>query len=136
AVRVRAVDVRGPRVAAAAFLLAAGNSAGGGMVAAEQLRDPALSCPVWVEHLGATFNAPEPLALTRPDRDAAQPLLGAGVRDDGSGRPVDPRGDVVYRNVRVAGSIRAGIETARLGLGEAAADGWAMGEAAADAAAG
>ena len=136
AVRVRADDGTEQRVAARAIVLAAGKFAGGGIVAAEQLREPALACPVWVEHLGATFNAPEPLALTRPDRDAAQPLLGAGVRDDGSGRPVDPRGDVVYQNVRVAGSIRAGVETARLGLGEAAADGWAMGEAAADAAAG
>ena len=123
-------------MAARAFVLAGGKFAGGGIVADERLHEPALGCPVWVEHLGAAFHAPEPLALTRPERDAAQPLLGAGVRDDGSGRPVDPRGDVVYRNVRVAGSIRAGIETARLGLGEAAADGWAMGEAAAGEAAG
>jgi anaerobic glycerol-3-phosphate dehydrogenase len=135
AVRVRA-DGAELRVAARAIVLAAGKFAGGGIVADERLREPALGCPVWVEHLGAVLDTPEPLALTRPDREAAQPLLGAGVRDDGGGRPVDRRGDVVYSNVRVAGSIRAGMETARLGLGKAAADGWAMGEVAADAAAG
>ena len=136
AVQVRADDGAELRVAARAIVLAAGKFAGGGIVADGRLREPALGCPVWVEHLGAVFEAPDPLALTRPERDAAQPLLGAGVRDDGSGRPVDRRGDVVYHNVRVAGSIRAGIETARLGLGDAAADGWAMGEAAAELAAG
>ncbi|HEX7090913.1 MAG TPA: FAD-binding protein [Longimicrobiales bacterium] len=122
-------------VAAREFVLATGKFAGGGIVADERLREPALGCPVWVEHLGAAFDAPEPLALTRPERAAPQPLLAAGVREDGAGRPVGRRGEVVYRNVRVAGSIRAGREAAALGLGHAAADGWEMGERAADAAA-
>ena len=135
AVRVRADDGAELRLAARAVVLATGKFVGGGIVADARLREPALGCPVWVEHLGSAFDAPEPLALTRPEREAPQPLLGAGVRDDGGGRPVDRRGDVVYTNVRVAGSIRAGVETARLGLGEAAVDGWAMGGAAADMAA-
>ena len=134
AVSVRADDGAEQRLTARAVVLASGKFVGGGIVADPRLREPALGCPVWVEHLGSTFDAPEPLALTRPEREAPQPLLGAGVRDDGSGRPVNQRGNVVYANVRVAGSIRAGIATARLGLGEAAADGWAMAEAAADAA--
>ena len=120
------------RITARSFVLATGKYLAGGIRAEDRFLEPALGCPVWVEYLGSTFGAPDPLALTHPDREADQPLLRAGVRTDDAGRPVDRRGDVVYENVRVAGTVRSGIDAAAPGLGHAAADGWRAGELAAE----
>lgn len=120
------------RITARSFVLATGKYLAGGIRADDRFLEPALGCPVWVEYLGSTYDAPDPLALTHPDREADQPLLRAGVRTDDAGRPVDRRGDVVYENVRVAGTVRSGIDAAAPGLGHAAADGWRAGELAAE----
>ncbi|HEX6938321.1 MAG TPA: FAD-binding protein [Longimicrobiales bacterium] len=140
--RVRAViarpagghDGNAVRLEADGFVLATGKYLAGGIRAGDRFEEPALGCPVWVERLGTTFERPDPLALTDPDRADDQPLLRAGVRTDAGARPVDRAGDVVYENVRVAGSVRAGVESATLGLGHAADDGWRAGELAAEAA--
>ncbi|HEX7117740.1 MAG TPA: FAD-binding protein [Longimicrobiales bacterium] len=137
--RVRAVLVRPPaaqgtdpmRIEADAFVLATGKYLAGGIRAGARFEEPALGCPVRVDHVGATFEIPDPLALTHAERSADQPLLRAGVRTDDAARPIGGGGDVVYENVRIAGSVRAGWDAAAPGLGHAAADGWRAGERAA-----
>ena len=124
------------RLEAGHFVLATGKFLAGGIRADDRFEEPALGCPVRVEHLGQTFEAPDRLALTHPDRRDDQPLLRVGVHTDDRARPVDRRGDVVYENVTVAGSVRAGHDPATLGLGFAAADGWRAGELAVDTAPG
>jgi glycerol-3-phosphate dehydrogenase subunit B len=118
-------------LAARCFVLATGKFAAGGIAADARFHEPALGCPVWIEHVGRRFDAPHPLALTVAERSSAQPLLAAGVHADDAGRPVDAFGDVVFEDVIVAGSVRAGVTTAELGLGAAAEDGWRAGELAA-----
>ncbi|MBI4545980.1 MAG: FAD-binding protein [Gemmatimonadetes bacterium] len=118
------------------FILATGKFAGGGIVADPVFAEPALGCPVWVEHLDEVFTDAEPLALTHLERSLPQPLLRAGVGTDEEGRPVNRKGNVVYENVRAAGTVRAGWEAAAAGLGAAAVDGWRAGERAAAEAAG
>jgi hypothetical protein len=49
------------------------------------------------------------------------------VHTDGDHRPVNAGDEVVYSNVFVAGSIRAGWSVATHTIGDAAADGWAAG---------
>lgn len=118
----------GDVIRARTFVLATGKYAAGGIAADGVFREPALGCPVWVDHLGERFTAAEPLILTDPDRSEDQPLLRAGVHTNAEQRPVDHLGDVVYANVLVAGSIRAGWSIASRAIGEAALDGWAAGE--------
>lgn len=122
--------VRKIHIETAAIVLATGKFMGGGLTTDGPLRETALGCPVWIGSMPEP-GTPDPLALTYVDRRLPQPLLAAGVRTDAEGRPVDRRGDVVYHNVWVAGSIRAGTDAAGLGLGTAAEDGWRAGEAAA-----
>jgi glycerol-3-phosphate dehydrogenase subunit B len=117
------------------FVLATGKFAGGGIAADGVFRETALGCPVWIDHLGQRFEATHPLPLTTAERCAPQPILTAGVRADDRGRPLDTNDDVVYENVVLAGSVRAGVTTAQLGLGGAAEDGWCAGEFASNAAA-
>jgi glycerol-3-phosphate dehydrogenase subunit B len=118
-------------ITARSIILASGKFAGAGIEADPTLRETALGCPLWIEHLGDVFDAASQLVVTI-ERTATQPLLEAGVRCNENGNPVDRFGDVVYDNVFVAGSIRAGAET--MGLGGASADGWSAGERAAEAA--
>lgn len=120
------------RFRADAVVLATGKFTGGGIAAGDVLEEPALDCPVWVEHTGVVFERNEPLALTAAARAADQPLLTAGVHTDDSGRPVNRWGDVVYDNVFVAGSVRAGRIAAEPGLGIDAEDGAAAGKMAAE----
>jgi hypothetical protein len=109
---------------AGAVVLAAGKFAGGGVAADTQLRDAVRDSGAFVDWLGHRFDdAAESIVLTDAVRTATQPLLTAGA-EAGPG----------YR-VFVAGSMRAGIETASLGLGAAARDGWETGRDAAAAAA-
>jgi glycerol-3-phosphate dehydrogenase subunit B len=109
---------------AGAVVLAAGKFAGGGVAADPQLRDAVRDSGAFVDFLGRRFDdAAESIVLTEAVRTATQPLLEAGA-DAGS----DDR-------VFVTGSMRAGIETAALGLGAAANDGWDAGRNAAVAAA-
>lgn len=113
------------------FVLATGKFAGGGITATTSFVEKTFGLPVWVEHLGRRFTTPNPLALTNVERGASQAILGAGVRADDDLRPLDENGDVVYENLFVAGSVRAGVNAAELPLGDAAQDGWRAGELAA-----
>jgi glycerol-3-phosphate dehydrogenase subunit B len=115
-------------VSARKFVLATGKYLGGGMVAEETFRESVLALPVWLEQLGDVFTAPDALPLTDPVRTADQPLMYAGVHTDHEQRPVDRAGDVVYDNVFVAGTIRAGWSPTDRGLGDCAEDGWTAGE--------
>lgn len=115
-------------VRAKAFVLATGKFIGGGITAEPQLREPALACPIWIDHLGERFETVEPLTLTNAERLEEQPLLEAGVQHDAEGRPVSLTGGLFYENVWTAGAVRAGVSNS---LGRAAAEGWAAGERAA-----
>lgn len=117
----------GDVVRARAFVLATGKYAAGGIEANGEFREPALACPVWIDHLGDAFDEAEPLILTDPDRTQDQPLLRAGVHADAEHRPLDRKGDVFYANVHVAGTIRAGWSAGHYGIGTVAQDGWNAG---------
>jgi glycerol-3-phosphate dehydrogenase subunit B len=122
---------------AASFVLATGKYIGGGITAAAEFEEPALGCDVALERFTRTIDDPgAALVLTDPVRTEPQPVLSAGVRVDDQGRPLTPAGEVFLVNVFVAGSVRAGIETAVLGLGAATHDGSAAGARAASLAAG
>ncbi|MGH7463998.1 MAG: glycerol-3-phosphate dehydrogenase subunit GlpB, partial [Longimicrobiales bacterium] len=119
-------------VAARAIVLATGKYIGGGISAGVEFEESALGCDVALERFARTIDDPAAsLMLTDPVRTEPQPVLSAGVRVDGDGRPLSPSGDVLLSNVFVAGSVRAGVETGTLGLGAAAHDGWAAGARAA-----
>jgi glycerol-3-phosphate dehydrogenase subunit B len=112
----------------ATIVLATGKFVGGGISAASGFRETALGLDVVLERFGRSFDHPgEALVLTDPVRTEPQPLLAAGVTTNAASQPVTASGDVVFGNVVVAGSVRAGVETATLGLGAAAADGWSAG---------
>lgn len=117
----------GDVIQARTYILATGKYAAGGIEANGTFREPAFGCPVWIDHLGERFAVPDALILTDPVRTEDQPLLRAGVHVDAEQRPVTATGDVVYSNVRVAGSIRADCSITTHGIGDAAADGWAAG---------
>ncbi|MBR9989500.1 MAG: FAD-dependent oxidoreductase [Gemmatimonadetes bacterium] len=123
----------GPTVTAAGcYILATGKYIGGGITADAEFEEPALGCDVALERFARTIDDPgAALVLTDPVRSEAQPVLSAGVRVDRDGRPLNPGGDVFVANVFVAGAVRAGTETAALGLGTATRDGWTAGERAA-----
>jgi len=123
-------DAEALRLEAAAYVLATGKYLGGGIVVEGTIREAALGCPVRVDHVGPPVEAFDALALTHADRSLPQPLLRAGVETDAQGRPVDGRGDVVYENVYVAGTVRAGRSGSEPGLGAAAKEGVRAGEAA------
>ena len=110
---------------ARACVLATGKFAGGGVAAEQRFVEPVLGLSVTVERFGRTFEDVEPIALTDPDANDAQPLLLAGV---------DP-GVVPFTNVHIAGTVRAGIDASTWRIGDVAEDGWRAGTAAAGAAA-
>ena len=112
---------------AKAFVLATGKFVSGGIEANAAFREPVFDCPIWIDHLGDSFDTPDPLILTDPVRTEQQPLLSAGVHVDSEQRPVNRASDVVHANVFVAGSIRAGWAGATHGAGAAAEDGWNAG---------
>lgn len=117
----------GEVVGAGAYVLTTGKYASGGIDAAGTFREPAFDCPVWIDHLGDAFDEAEPLILTDQDRTENQELLLAGVHADARHRPVDRSGDVVYTNVYIAGTIRAGWSAGDHRAGDAAQDGWNAG---------
>ncbi|HEY0304040.1 MAG TPA: FAD-binding protein [Longimicrobiales bacterium] len=126
--RVEQIAVGGETIEARSFVLATGKYLGGGIIAEESFRESVLDLPVWLEQLGDVFTSPDALPLTDPVRTAEQPLMYAGVHADDEQRPVDRVHDVVYDNVFVAGTVRAGWGTADRGLGDSAEDGWRAGE--------
>jgi glycerol-3-phosphate dehydrogenase subunit B len=116
-----------------ALVLATGKFIGGGITANTPFGEVALGSDVVADRFGRQFrDATESLALTDAARRQPQPLLGLGVRSNEDGQLLTEQGDVGAANVFLAGSVRAGTETALLGLGHAAADGWAAGLRAAD----
>jgi glycerol-3-phosphate dehydrogenase subunit B len=116
-----------------ALVLATGKFIGGGITASTAFVEAAMGSDVVADRFGRQFrDATESLALTNAARRQPQPLLGLGVWSNENGQPLTEQGDVGATNVFLAGSIRAGTETALLGLGHAAADGWAAGLRAAD----
>lgn len=117
----------GDVVHARTFVLASGKFVGGGITSDGAFREPIFDCPVWVDHLGEIFEEADALNLTDAVRTEEQPLLKAGVHANAGHRPVDRGGDVVYANVLVAGSIRAGWSADTHGAGDAAQDGWNAG---------
>jgi glycerol-3-phosphate dehydrogenase subunit B len=125
--RVHTVNVNGDVVTAKSFVLATGKFTAGGIAANDEFREGVFNLPVWLEHLGDVFSTFDPLPLTDPVRTEDQPLLRAGVHTDDRGRPVNRAERVIYDNVFVAGTIRAGVDAAHAGLGLCADDGWNAG---------
>jgi glycerol-3-phosphate dehydrogenase subunit B len=115
-------------VNADAFVLATGKFIGGGIEANDELHEPALNLPVWIDHLGERFERNEPLTLTNAERTEDQPILALGVENDNTGKPISAAGSVIYQNVWLAGAVRAGHALGSAGLGDAAVDGCAAGE--------
>lgn len=119
-------------IAGNCFVLATGKYIAGGITADIEFEEPALGCDVALERFARTIDDPgAALVLTDPERSEPQPVLSAGVRVSSDGRPLSPADDVFLSNVFVAGSVRAGTETATLGLGAASHDGWDAGARAA-----
>jgi glycerol-3-phosphate dehydrogenase subunit B len=134
--RIDAVSVSGDDGArtlhASSVVLATGKFIGGGVAAASRFVETALGCDVALHRFDRRFeDASASLLLTAELRAETQPLLEIGVRTDDESRPVSDGGDVVFGNVFVAGSVRAGASAALLGLGHAATDGWNAGARAA-----
>jgi glycerol-3-phosphate dehydrogenase subunit B len=129
---VQLVTVADPQTAntirASAVVLATGKFLGGGISTHARFIDTALRTELSVEQAGHSYtDAADSLALTDAVWSGPQPLLTVGVRANGDSHPITESGAVIYRNVVVAGSVRAGTETASLGLGNAARDGWDAG---------
>lgn len=126
------VNGGGAVLAARSFVLATGKFLAGGITAEAEFEESTLGCDVAIERFARTIDDPAAaLIFTDPVRTATQPVLSVGVRADAEGRPLNPSGDVFLANVFVAGSMRAGVEAASLGLGAAAHDGWTAGARAA-----
>lgn len=123
--RLEAIRVTGDdgtiTIEARACVLATGKYSGGGIVAGQRFTESVLGLTVAVERFGRVFEDVEPIALTDPDANDAQPLLLVGV---------DPA-EVPFTNVHVAGTVRAGIDAAAWRIGDVAEDGWRAGAAAA-----
>jgi glycerol-3-phosphate dehydrogenase subunit B len=134
--RIRFITVADQRdamaIRASAVVLATGKFLGGGVSGDSRLLETALRLGLTLERGGRSHtDAADSLSLTNAAWTEAQPVLSTGVRTNGENIPVTESGDVVFHNVVVAGSVRAGTETASLGLGNAARDGWEAGERAA-----
>ena len=125
--RVESIRHGNDVISARSFVLASGKFMAGGITATDAFTESVFALPVWLEHLGDVFSAPDPLPLTDPVRSEPQPLLFAGLHTDEMLRPVNRSLDVVYNNVFAAGTIRAGWNLADSGLGHCADDGWNAG---------
>jgi anaerobic glycerol-3-phosphate dehydrogenase len=123
--RLEAIRVTGDdgdiTIDARACVLATGKYAGGGIAAEQRFVESVLGMTVAVERFGRAFEDVEPVALTDPDANDAQPLLLAGV---------DPAA-IAFDNVHLAGTVRAGLDASTWRIGDMAEDGWRAGAAAA-----
>jgi glycerol-3-phosphate dehydrogenase subunit B len=127
-------------ITARAWVLATGRFVGGGLVRGRTLEEPLLGLPVLASEVGAAgvALAGRPAeALTVRARQAAQPLLAAGVAIDAEGRPLDEAGRAVHPALYAAGAVIGGHEHAAdgTGLGVAILSGFLAGRRAAAAAA-
>jgi len=126
----------GEALLAPAWVLATGRFLGGGVVRAGALVEPLLGLPVRAAAPGAPGAEPpdrSSASLTVKGRRAPQPLLAAGVRIDGEGRPLGEDGTPVHPRRFAAGAVIGGHEHASdgTGLGVAILSGFLAGRAAA-----
>lgn len=107
-------------ITARALVLATGRFIGGGIVRRGVLLEPLLGLPVQASESGAAGVrlATRPAAtLTVRERRAAQPLLAAGLKVDGSCRPLGEDGMPVHYRLFAAGALIGGHEHAADGTG-------------------
>jgi glycerol-3-phosphate dehydrogenase subunit B len=128
----------GRAIRARAWVLASGRFVGGGIARRGVLVETTLGLPVQAaegSEAGVHLASRPAESLTRHDRRSTQPLLSAGVRVDGSLRPLDDRGRPVHARLFAAGAVVGGHEHANdgTGLGVAILTGFLAGRAAADA---
>jgi glycerol-3-phosphate dehydrogenase subunit B len=129
ATAVRSAD--GETLRCEVLILATGKFLGGGLSGEPRPREPLLGLPLFAG--GAALEALSPRDLVERTRFAPQPFLGAGVRTDAEGRPVDRFGAPVLDNLLACGALLAGLDTTLRGggLGVAAWTGARAGRAAA-----
>lgn len=107
-------------VAAPAWILATGRFVSGGVVRRGALVEPLLGLPVQASESGASgvrLAARPAATLTVRERRAPQPLLAAGVKVDGSCRPLGEDGLPVHYRLFAAGALVGGHEHAADGTG-------------------
>jgi glycerol-3-phosphate dehydrogenase subunit B len=122
---------------ARAMVLATGRFVGGGIARRGALVEPLLGLPVQASESGASgvhLAARPAAALTIRERRAAQPLLAAGIRVDGSCRPLGEDGLPVHYRLFAAGALIGGHEHAAdgTGLGVGILSGYLAGRGAAE----
>ena len=112
----------GSRIDAEVLLLATGRFVGRGLDAAANIREPLLGLPLFDADHRRVDGIPAHRSV-RKGYGNPQPLYSAGVRVDGSMRPLAARGDVIDSRVFCAGDIIGGFDPARerTGLGVALA---------------
>ena len=125
--RVLSLRVGDDVIQAGSFVLATGKYLAGGITTHDEFGEAVFDLPVWLEQLGDVFTAPDALPLTDPVRTSRQSLLYAGVHTNEQQCPVDRADAVVFQNLFVAGTVRAGWATAATSLGVCAEDGWRAG---------
>ena len=112
----------GTRIDAEVLLLATGRFVARGLDAAGNIREPLLGLPLFDADHRRIDGIPAHRSV-RKGYGNPQPLYSAGVRVDGSMRPLAARGDLVDPRVFCAGDIVGGFDPARerTGLGVALA---------------
>jgi glycerol-3-phosphate dehydrogenase subunit B len=135
-VQVVLADGGEAEVTAPSLVLATGRFIAGGVVRRGALTEPLLGLPVQASESGASGVrlAGRPAAtLTVRERRAAQPLLAAGLKVDGSCRPLGDDGLPVHYRLFAAGALVGGHEHAAdgTGLGVAILSGFLAGRGAA-----
>ena len=132
--RVLELQLEGrPALSAAAFVLASGKFAGGGLVHdSEGLREPLFDLPVLVD--GADpGDSPWPGRHLAREVSGPHPLMKAGIQVDAELRPLSAAGTPALENLFAAGSVVGGYDyiTDRCGLGTALICGYLAGRNAA-----
>jgi glycerol-3-phosphate dehydrogenase subunit B len=113
ATAVRSAD--GETLSCEVLILATGKFLGGGLTGEPRPREPLLGLPLFAG--GLALEALSPRDLVERTRFAPQPFLGAGVRTDAEGRPVDRFGAPVLDNLLACGALLAGLDTTLRGGG-------------------
>jgi len=130
------VELAGRTIRAASWVLATGRFVGGGIARHGLLVEPVLGIPVQAadgSEAGVHLAGRPSASLTVREWRQRQPLLSAGLRVDGSLRPLDERGRPIQPRLFAAGAVVGGHELASdgSGLGVAILTGFLAGTAAA-----